>query len=110
MARHTTAAFLVPHKDNISLLLQAISLFFKIDIVFSKLKYNQTIFVSSILISHQQSSTTVHVCGYEDEAGEWTFFPLVPPTLMATYSNKLVGKLYNHVGDFLTFTRHLSIA
>jgi hypothetical protein len=81
---------LLPVKNYTWLALAATSLFFKVDIMFTRFLYNQDAPFTTKLESLQDSSETLHICGYENECDEWIFFPMVPPSLVAGYKENLV--------------------
>lgn len=93
-AKDNIANYLVPVKDYISISLAATSLFFKVDIMFTRFLYNQDAPFTTKLESLQNSSETLHICAYENECDEWIFFPMVPPSLVAGYRDNLVCSIF----------------
>lgn len=82
---------ILPVKDYISLPLAAASLFFKVDIVFTRFLYNQDSCLTTELNCLQNSTDKLHICAFENENDEWMFFPMVPLTLVAGYFKNLVS-------------------
>jgi len=90
-ASYNEGNFLMPPKNNVSLLLAATSLFFGVDIVFTKFIYNQSLPITTQLDSLQNSSETLHICAFENESDEWVFFPMVLPSSISGYFKNLVS-------------------
>jgi hypothetical protein len=90
-AKHSNENLIMPVRDYISLPLAAASLFFKVDIVFTRFLYNQDAAITTHLDCLQNSSEKVHICAFENENDDWLFFPMVPPTLAASYFKNLVS-------------------
>ena len=91
--KHNNGNFILSVKDYIILPLAAASLFFKVNIVFSRFLYNQNTAVTIELDCLQNSSDKVHICAFENENDDWMFFPMVPKNLAAGYFKNLVSKI-----------------
>ena len=93
-AKHNNGNFILPVKNYITFPLAAASLFFKVNIVFSRFLYNQNTPITVQLDCHQNSSDKVHICAFENENDDWMFFPMVPKILAAGYLKNLVSKYW----------------